>query len=77
MRWIVSTAAVFLLSACSPEKENVYTVDELTADEVQLAKIIGECRNNSGELHNTPNCGNAEAPDGKPRLERMRKSLGG
>jgi hypothetical protein len=42
-----------------------------------LTKIIGECRNNPGELHDTPNCRNAEAADGKLRLERMRKSLGG
>ncbi|WLE00427.1 EexN family lipoprotein (plasmid) [Agrobacterium leguminum] len=76
MRWLVSGAAMLLLSACSPG-EKVYTVDELVADEALLTKIIGECRNNPGELHDTPNCRNAEAADGKLRLERMRKSLGG
>lgn len=77
MRWFVSGAVVLLLSACSPEKEKVYTVNELIADEALLTKIIGGCRNNSGELHDTSNCRNAEAADGKLRLERMRKSLGG
>ncbi len=77
MRWLVAGAVVFLLSACSPETEKVYTVDELVADDALLTKIIGECRNNPGELHDTPNCRNAEAVDGKLRLERMRKSLGG
>lgn len=77
MRWFISGTAVLLLSACSPEKEKVYTVDELIADEAMLAKIIGECRNNPGELHDTPNCRNAEAAEGKLHLERMRNSLGG
>lgn len=77
MRWFISGAAVLLLSACSPEQEKVYTVNELAADEALLTKIIGECRNNPGELRDTASCRNAEAADGKLRLERMRKSLGG
>ncbi|MFK0166555.1 EexN family lipoprotein [Rhizobium sp. NPDC090279] len=77
MRWFLTGAVVLLLSACSPEKQKVYTVDELVADDALLAKIIGECRNSPGELHDTPNCRNAEAADGRLRLERMRKSLGG
>lgn len=77
MRWFVSVMAMLLLSACSTEEEKVYTVDELVADVTLLTKIIGECRNNPGELRDTANCRNAEAADGKLRLERMRKSLGG
>ncbi|EJJ26222.1 EexN family lipoprotein [Rhizobium sp. CF142] len=77
MKWFCFGAAMLLLAACSPEKERVYTVDELVADEVMLAKIIGECRNNPGVLHDRPNCRTAEAADAKLRLERMRKSLGG
>ncbi|WP_142781951.1 EexN family lipoprotein [Agrobacterium sp. T29] len=77
MRWFVSGAVLLLLTACSPENKKVYTVDELVADEALLTKVIGECRNNPGELHDTPNCRNAEAADGRLRLERMRKSLGG
>lgn len=77
MKWFCFGAAMLLLAACSPEKEKVYTVDELATDEALLTKIIGECRNNPGELRDTANCRNAEAADGKLRLERMRKSLGG
>ncbi|CUX55033.1 EexN family lipoprotein [Agrobacterium deltaense] len=76
MKWLVFGAILLPLSACSPE-EKVYTVDKLVADEVLLTKIIGECRNNPGELRDTANCRNAEAADGRLRLERMRKSLGG
>jgi hypothetical protein len=77
MKWFIPVAAFLFLSACSPQGEKAYTVDELISDHSLLAKIIDECRNNPGELHNTPNCLNAEAADGKIRLERMRKSLGG
>lgn len=76
MKWFIAVVAVVLLPACSRD-EKVYTVDELVDDGALLAKIIGDCRNNPGELHNTPNCLNAEAADGRVRLERMRKSLGG
>jgi len=68
---------IVVLSACSRQTERTYTVDELTADEAPLAGIIAECRNNPGELRDTPNCRNAEATDGKLRFQRMRQSLGG
>jgi hypothetical protein len=77
MKWLSLGMAMLFLSACSPGKEKVYNVDELAADQALLTKIIGECRNNPGELHDTPNCRNAEAADGRLRLERMRRSLGG
>ncbi|MBN8954880.1 MULTISPECIES: EexN family lipoprotein [unclassified Rhizobium] len=77
MKWFISGAAALLLSACSPENQKVYAVDELVADDALLMKIIGACRNNPGELHDTPNCRNAEAADGRLRLERMGKALGG
>lgn len=65
------------LAACSNDDEQLYSVDELLADQPLLSTIIGQCRNNPGELSDTPNCRNAEAADGKLRLERMRQSLGG
>ncbi|PDT14550.1 hypothetical protein CO670_22485 [Rhizobium sp. J15] len=77
MRCFLSVVAVLFLSACSPQTDKIYTVDELVADDALLARTIGECRNNPGELRDTLNCRNAEAADGKLRLERMRKSLGG
>ncbi|MBB6219647.1 EexN family lipoprotein [Rhizobium leguminosarum] len=77
MKRFLPVLAALFLSACSAQTEKVYTVDELAADDALLTRIIGECRNNPGELGNSPNCRNAEAADGKLRLERMRKSLGG
>ncbi len=69
--------ALLLLAACSEKTEQSYTVDQLTADETLLSRITAECRNNPGELRQTANCQNAEAADGKLRLEKMRKALGG
>jgi hypothetical protein len=77
MKWFSLGVAMLLLFACSPKEGKVYTVDELAADQTLLTKIIGECHNNPGELHDTPNCRNAGAADGKLRLERVRKALGG
>jgi len=68
---------LLLLAACSQESERTYTVDELIADEPLLSRTISDCRNNPGELRDTPNCRNAEAADGKLRLQNMRKALGG
>jgi outer membrane murein-binding lipoprotein Lpp len=76
MRWFGFVITTLLLAACAPQAK-IYTVDELVADETLLAKMIAKCRNNPGEISDTANCRNAEAADGKLRLERMRKSLGG
>ncbi|RVT74342.1 hypothetical protein EM858_17425 [Agrobacterium sp. CNPSo 2736] len=74
-------AAIFvslaLLAGCSQESERTYTVDEFVADAELLARTISQCRDNPGELRNTPNCRNAEAADGRLRLQNMRKALGG
>ncbi|TCU24301.1 EexN family lipoprotein [Rhizobium laguerreae] len=68
---------ILTLSGCFGDEDRIYTVDELMADEVLLAKITSECRNNPGALRQTPNCQNAEAADWKLRLERMNRALGG
>ncbi len=65
------------LAACSEQTERTYTVEELVSDETLLSSIIANCRNNPGELRDTTNCRNAEAADGKLRLQRMRQTLGG
>jgi hypothetical protein len=77
MRRLYPYVAFALLAACSEQSEPARTVDELMADEKLLSEAIWRCRNNPGELRNTPNCRNAEAADGRLRLERMRQSLGG
>lgn len=66
-----------LLVSCSEQAERTYTVDELIADEALLSQIIAACRNNPGELGNSPNCQNAAAAEFKARFRRMRKALGG
>lgn len=77
MRRIPILVTLLLMAACSQESERTYTVDELIADEALLSRTISDCRNYPGELRNTANCRNAEAADGKLRLQNMRKALGG
>uniref|UniRef100_UPI003100E231 EexN family lipoprotein n=1 Tax=Neorhizobium sp. EC2-8 TaxID=3129230 RepID=UPI003100E231 len=69
--------SLMLLAACSQGSERIYAVEEFVADAELLTHTISECRDNPGELRNTPNCRNAEAADGKLRLQNMRKALGG
>lgn len=77
MRKVLVLLATLGVTACSEPAERTYTVDELVADEALLSGIITNCRNNPGKLGDTTNCRNAEAADGKLRLQRMRQSLGG
>jgi hypothetical protein len=77
MRKLLFPLIAFGLAACSEQTERTYTVKELVANEVLLSGIITNCRNNPGELRDTANCRNAEAADGKLRLQRMRRTLGG
>ncbi|PJR92428.1 hypothetical protein CN878_22310 [Ochrobactrum sp. 695/2009] len=64
------------ITGCS-QAEKTYSVEDFLADEALLAEHVEKCRNNPGELAQTPNCVNAAAADGKARLERMIKALGG
>jgi hypothetical protein len=77
VRRILILVILMLLAACSQETERMYTVDEFIADEALLRRTISECRNNPGELREALNCRNAEAADGKLRLQNMRKALRG
>ncbi|MBW8789461.1 EexN family lipoprotein [Rhizobium laguerreae] len=77
MRYLLFGILVLTLSGCSGDEDRIYTVDELMDDQVLLAKITSECRNNPGALRQTPNCQNAAAADWKLRLERMNRALGG
>ncbi|ELT47436.1 MULTISPECIES: EexN family lipoprotein [Hyphomicrobiales] len=76
MRRSLLILTLLLLAACSEKTDQTYTVDQLTTDEGLLSRILAECRNNPGELRATVNCQNAEAADGKLRLQNMRKALG-
>ena len=77
MRQLALYLALLVLSGCSEQPEVSYTVDELVADKNLLSELIDKCRNNPGEFRNNANCKNAEAAEGKLRLEQMRQSLGG
>jgi hypothetical protein len=68
-------ALLLALAGCSGG-ERTYSVDELTADEALLSRLLSECHNNPGNQRDTANCVNAEAADGKLRLQKMRKALG-
>ncbi|MES4992430.1 EexN family lipoprotein [Phyllobacterium sp. 22229] len=68
--------SLVVLAGCS-KAEKTYSVEDFLADEALLAEHVEKCRNNPGELGQTPNCVNAAAADGKARLERMNKALGG
>lgn len=78
MKRVAVLFVMALLAACSePPPATVITVSEFLADENLRAEHIGNCRENPGELGQTPNCRNAEEAEGKARLERMNKALGG
>ncbi|MBW9075062.1 MULTISPECIES: EexN family lipoprotein [Agrobacterium] len=76
MRRAPLLVSLALLAACSGT-ERTYTVEEFVADPELLTRTISDCRDNPGELRDTPNCRNAEAADGRLRLQNMRKALGG
>lgn len=75
MRRMALLIGLVALAACS-KSEKTYSVEDFLADEAVLAEHVERCRNNPGELGQTPNCVNAAAADGKARLERMNKALG-
>lgn len=77
MKQLFILSTLLMLAGCSELFERTCTVDELVADEALLSSVMTECRNNPGELRETANCKNAEAADGKLRLQRMRRALGG
>lgn len=78
MKYVLSLIMMASLAACSePSQATVITVSEFLADENLRADHIGKCRQNPGELAQTPNCRNAEEAEGKARLERMNRALGG
>lgn len=78
MRRIAALVLTAVLAACSElPRETVITVSEFLADESLRAEHITKCRENPGELAQTPNCRNAEEAEGKARFDRMNKALGG
>lgn len=78
MKRVAALVLVIFSAACSePQPAAVITVSEFLANGSLRADHIGKCRENPGELGQTPNCRNAEEAEGKARLERMNRALGG
>ena len=78
MKWIAVGVMAIGLAACSePPHKTVITVGDFLADENLRAEHLTKCRDNPGELSQTPNCRNAEEAEGKARFDRMNKALGG
>lgn len=67
---------IAMLTGCS-QAEKTYSVEDFLVNDALLAEHVEKCRKNPGELGQTPNCVNAAAADGKARLQRMKKALGG
>ncbi|MDR2690591.1 MAG: EexN family lipoprotein [Azoarcus sp.] len=55
---LVAATVLLSLSACDKEEE-VHTTDWYAAHNAERHAKIQECKNNPGELKNTPNCINA------------------
>ncbi|MEO4002096.1 EexN family lipoprotein [Mesorhizobium sp. CAU 1732] len=78
MRQPAALLLMAMLAACSePPRETVITVSEFLADDSLRAEHLEKCRDNPGTLDETANCRNAEEAEGKARLERMNRALGG
>ncbi|NKB84810.1 EexN family lipoprotein [Brucella grignonensis] len=78
MKRVAALLLMAFLAACSePPPSTVITVSEFLADESLRADHVGRCRENPGALGQTPICRNAEEAEGKARLERMNRALGG
>ncbi len=54
---------IITLTGCfeeTPKKEEVHTVDWFQKNKVEMNNTLKRCRDNPGELKNTPNCMNAK-----------------
>ncbi|ABS70282.1 MULTISPECIES: EexN family lipoprotein [unclassified Xanthobacter] len=77
MKRIAAFLLMLPLAACFEPGEGTYTVSDYLADDALRAEQLAKCRENPGQLAATPNCENATEADGKARLQRMNKALGG
>ncbi|MFH1555146.1 MAG: hypothetical protein B7Y01_01620 [Xanthobacter sp. 17-67-6] len=77
MRRFTALFLMLPLAACFAPGEGTHTVSDYLADDAMRAGQLAKCRENPGQLADTPNCKNATEADGKARLQRMNKALGG
>ena len=77
MRRIAALFLMLPLAGCFEPGEGIHTVGDYLSDDALRAGQLATCRENPGQLAKTPNCKNANEADGKARLQRMNKALGG
>lgn len=77
MRHALAVLLLLMTSACSEAPERTWTVSEFMADDALRSDHLLRCRENPGSLQNTANCRNAEEAEGRMRLQRMNRALGG
>lgn len=77
MRRIVALFLMLPLAGCFEPGEGTRTVSDFLGDDALRAAQLAKCQENPGTLAETPNCKNATEADGKARLQRMNKALGG
>jgi hypothetical protein len=77
MKRIAALFLVLPLVGCFEPAEVTHTVSDYVADDALRATQLAKCRENPGALAGSPNCKNATEADGKARILRMNKALGG
>lgn len=77
MRRILALFLMLPLAGCFEPGEGIHTVSDYLSDDALRAGQLAKCHENPGRLAETPNCKNANEADGKARLQRMNKALGG
>lgn len=77
MRKAVALFLALPLAGCFEAGEGTHTVSDYLGDDALRTAQLAKCRENPGVLAATPNCKNAAEADGKARLQRMNKALGG
>lgn len=79
LKILTAAAIIATLTGCSDSQDNSisksknYTISELVENETLLNELVVECKNNPGELGETPNCINASAAERKLKYERLSK----
>lgn len=61
-KFVVMTVIAITLTGCG-EKEQVQSVDWYKENSAERKEMIAKCKDNAGELENSPNCANAQQAD--------------
>lgn len=69
---LIAVAATMFLTGCG-ESEKTYTITDFVNDHALMEKVDAACRENPGDIGNTPNCINVEAALRKVKYEGLAK----